>query len=296
MATLSDVNSSMTGKKKQEEPIQREVGSMSSLTTEQPIAAKAFHIFRLVKKKKGRTHIDGVCDFALNPKTKKRERIWLLNGADSIWQSELGELLKDKEYVKRNRRSLVFENGICRIPVIDERAYEYATVNTNNVGNNRNVAGKYGYYEYDAAEEQRARLGKQMNQINMVIKAKEMPVEKMKKLASFLGVSFVDDLGQPKGEDGIRSELMLKAHNQSELFAKYIDSKEVEVSYMVKKAIIEARIDLHGQSGNALWANGKGFIAKIPAARKAHEYLTELAMTNSEEGRRFMEQLQTFVN
>lgn len=253
-------------------------------------------IFRLVKKKKGRVHIDGICDAVMNPKTQKRERIWLLNGADSIWQSELLELLKDKDYIKTNRRLLTFENGICRIPVHDDRALEFLRANTKNIGKIRGSNGKFDYYEYNPAQEQADRHKRQLLKLDMVVKAKEMPIEKVKKLASFLGISFIDELGMAKGDEGVRTELMLRADNDPENFAKYFDSPEVDTAYMVKKAILDAKIDLHAQAGNAIWANGKGLIGKIPAGRKPYEYLTELAMTNSDEGRRFKEQLQTFVN
>lgn len=288
---LSDVQSSQSGVN---ENAPSNFIPSSSLTAE-PKAEKHYVIFKSVKKKRGRIHIDGICDAVMNPKTNKRERIWLLNGADSIWQSELLELLKDKEYVKRNRRSLIIEDGVIRIPVTDDRAVEFARANTKNVGENRTGSGKYDYYEYDANQEQKARLAKQMTKIEMVIKAKEMPEEKMRKLASFLGISFVDELGQAKGPEGLRAELMLRADNDPLTFSKYLDSKEVEISYMVRKALIEAKIDLEGQSGNAIWANGKGFIGKIPASRKPLEYLTELAMTNSDEGKSFLQQLQTIV-
>lgn len=129
----------------------------------------------------------------------------------------------------------------------------------------------------------------------MVIKAKEMPADKMKKLANFMGVAFNDDLGQYKGDDVIRRELIIRAKRDPKNFEKYIDSKEVEVAYLVKKAIIDAKIDLTAQGGNALWAGNGGFIAKIPMTRKPNEYLTELAMTNSEEGRNFMEQLEKII-
>lgn len=294
MATLQHIEESQkTGK----EELQQEVitGFTPKLTDDTQVPEQKFVIFRLVKKKRGREYIDGVCDAVMNPKTKKRERIWLINGADSIWQSDLIELLKDKEYVKRNRRSLLFENGVCRISTADDRALEFARANTKNVGKSRNTSGKWGYYEYDAAAEQQERLKSQMTKIEMVIKAKEMPVEKMKKLASFLGIVPYDDLGQLKSEDGIRTELMIKADTQPSLFSKYIDSEEVDVAYSVKKAILDAKIDLTGQDGNAIWAGGKGFICKIPAGRKPYEYLTELAMTNSEMGIRFKQQLQTVV-
>jgi hypothetical protein len=294
MATLKDIQMSQQGHDEKGQRVAPLVPSQT-ISVEPVQTERQFIIFKLVKKKRGRTHIDGICDNCMNPQTKRRERIWLLNGADSIWQSELTELLKDKEYVKRNRRSLMFEDGVCRVKVDDDRALEFARANAKNVGKNRSGSGKYDFYEYDAGEEQKARLEKQMKRIDMVVKAREMEVGKMKKLASFFGISFVDELGMPKGDDGVRAELMLRADSDPINFEKYLDSDEVNISYMVKRAIIDAKIDLTGQSGNAIWAGGKGFIAKIPNGRKPYEYLTELAMTNSEEGKAFKEQLQTIV-
>lgn len=295
MARLKDVQASMGQTPgfidNSERPVSIDVANVAPAES----AERRYVIFRLVKKKRGRTYVDGICDNVLNPNTKKRERIWLLNGADSIWQSELTELLKDKDYVSRNRRSLIFEDGVCRVPVHDERALEFARATTKNVGKVRTGSGKFDFYEYDAMEEQSARLKKQMTKIEVILKVKDMPADKMKKLASFLGIMPFDELGQLKGEDGIRQELLLKADSMPEMVDKYFDSKEVEISYLVKKAIVEAQIDLTGQQGNAIWAGGKGFICKVPAGRKAHEYLTELAMTNSDEGRAFKTQLEQIV-
>lgn len=293
MATLQELNASMQG-----ETLTAPTVSGNTLYPQNgaSVGTQEYVIFRLLKKKKGRTYVDGVCDGVRNPNTGRIERIWLLNGADSIWQSELVELFKDPEYKRRNRRSLTFEDGVCRIKVNDERALEYARANIHNVGKRRVGNGKFDYYEYNAAEEQQERLKKQMLKINMVIKAKEMPEDKMMKLASYFGIMPYDELGQLKGPDGMRSELMLRADTQPELFEKYIDSKEVEISYLVKQAIVGSKIDFEAQSGNALWANGKGFICKIPQTRKHYEYLTELAMTNSPEGKQFLEQLQTFAS
>lgn len=281
------------------ERIDSGVGSMSNFVEPTNMPKRGYVIFRLVKKKQRRVRIDGICDNCLNPDTGKKERAYLIRGAHSIWQSDLTDLIKEIDkphsYVNKNRDSLLFEDGICRIPVEEENRLLYARVNRHNVGKNRAGSGKYDYYEYDAQEEQKFRLEKQMHRIKMISKANEMPEDKMKKLAAYLGISFVDELGMPKGMDGIRSELMIKADTQPEIFEKYIDSKEVEISWLVRRAILDAKIDLTAQSGNAIWAGGKGFIAKIPSTRKAYEYLTELAMTNSDEGRNFLEQLKQIV-
>jgi hypothetical protein len=254
-----------------------------------------YHIFKLAKNKKGRVHIDGICDNVMNPKTNKRERIYLLQGASSIWETDLEGILKDKESYKNRRRSLLFVDGVCRIRSDWENWLAFAKTTTHNVGKRRVGLGKFDFYEYDAAEEQKLRLARQTFKLETVIKVSKMDEEPMKKLASFVGVVFYDELGQPKSADGIRTELLIKADVQPELISKHIGSKEVEVSYLVKRAIIDAKIDLQGQSGNAIWANGAGFICKIPSARKPHEYLLELAMTNSDEGRKFKQQLETLI-
>ena len=292
-ASLSDINQSQAGKQNVA-PQKAEPNYSLGVAGVNP-EEKPFVIFRLVKKKKGRIHIDGCCDNVLNPNTKRRERIWLIQGATSIWQSDLLELLKDKDYMKTNRRSIIFEDGIARIKSDDELAIEFLRQNTKNVGNLRGGNGKFDYYEYDAAQEQKARYEKQMLKINMVVKAKEMPIEKAKKLALFLGITMHDELGQLKSDDGLRTELMVRADNDPVGFQKYIDSKEVEVAYAVRRAILDAKIDLTAQQGNAIWANGKGLICKIPMSRQPYEYLTEFAMSNTPEGKEFLEQLSTFA-
>lgn len=263
-----------------------------NLIGEVTAAASDVVIFKLVNRQR-RKWIDGICDGVLNPKTGKRERIWLIRGADSIWQSELGELLKDKTFISKNRVSLLFEHGVCRVPKDDELMVEFARRNTKNVGDNRSGSGKWDYYEYNAAHEQKLRLSKEMSKLDLVFKVRDMKEDKMTKLALFLGIMPYDELGQRKGEDGIRTELILRANSNPDEVGKYIDSKEVEIAYMVRRAILDAKIDLTAQEGTALWAGGKGFIGKIPRDRKAYEYLTELAMTNSNEGRQFKEQLET---
>lgn len=274
-------------------------GAGSSHIPAQSPPKQGYVIFRLVNKKQRRLWIDGICDNCFNPKKNEYERAYLIRGAKSIWQSELYDLVKDidkpNSYISKNRMSLLFEDGICRIPVSERNQLEYARVNMHNVGKTRTGAGKFDYYEYDPQEEQKNKLEKQMNRIKLITKVNEMPEDKVKKLAAFLEISLVDELGFPKGADGVKAELMIKADTQPHIVEKYLDSKEVEVEWLVRKAIIDAKIDLTAQGGNAIWAGGKGFIAKVPSSVKAYKYLTELAMTNSEEGRQFKEQLENIV-
>jgi hypothetical protein len=255
-------------------------------------------VFKLVKKRRGRTYLDNCCDPVPNPENNNiPERIWLLSGANDIWESKVENILKDKNRYERARRGMdiVFHDGVCRVRTTDLLRLKFLRNHIKNVGKKRAGAGNYDFYEYSPADEQKERMAKQLLKIELVRTIEKMPFEKVRKLASFFAIPFVDEIGLPKTEDGIKTELMLKADSDPATVQKHIDSKEVEVAYLVKKAILDGKVDLGGESGNITWANGKGFIGKLPSTRKGYEYLTELALTNSEEGRNFKEKLEQIV-
>jgi len=258
-------------------------------------------IFKMVKKKRGRHWLDNCCDPVPNPENGgKMERMWLLSGANDVWESTVEHILKDKNRYDRARRGMdiIFLDGVCRVRSTDTLRLKFLKNHPKNVGDRRTGSLGSDFYEYSPAKEQQDRQKKQLLKIEMVLKAKELSEkdpEKMKKIASYLGIPFVDELGMVKSNDGITTELMLRADTDPVTFQKCLDSREVEVGYLVKRAIIDGKIDLGGESRNAIWANGKGYICKIPSVRKPYEYLTELALTNSDDGIKFLEQLKQFA-
>lgn len=255
-------------------------------------------LFKLVKKKKGRVYLDNCCDPVPNPENSNiPERMWLLAGASSVWESKLENILKDKNRYDRARRGMdiLFVDGVCRVRSTDLLRLEFLKKHPKNVGKRRAGAGGYDFFEYDPQQEQKDRMAKQLLKIELILKVKELPDNKIDRLASFFGVSFVDELGMRKSPEGLRSEVMLKADNDPVTFQKHMDSKEVEIQYLVRRAIIDAKIDLGGEARNVTWSNGKGYVAKVPITRKPLEYLTELAMTNSDEGKKFKEQLESVI-
>jgi hypothetical protein len=258
------------------------------------VGQQQFVVFKLVRKVRRMT-IDGICHYVINPKTGNPETIRLINGAGSIWSSDLTELLKDKAYISKNRIGLQFLDGVCRIGVHEKTKLEFARMNANNVGKVRNGAGKFDYYEYDAAEEQKMANEETVNRLNLLTTIATMEEEKMVRLALYMNIKTTDDIGIPRNPQGYRTELMLMADKRPKDVLKYMNSKEVDVSYMIRKGLIEGKIDLGGATGNVTWAAGGGFIGKIPKSRQALEYLTELAMTNSNEGIRFKEQLEKMI-
>lgn len=262
-----------------------------------PPVTEEFVIFKLVDNtKQGGVHIHGIDD-VVNPKTGGVERIRLLAGVESIW------MMKDQkdltpEYVKNNQRTLSFHRGarILRIAKSDKSALEFMALTRHNIGApNRKTGSRYEFYEYNPTKQQEEALKKEMMEIEMAIQASKEPVESMRKHANYLGVQAFDEFGTPKTDEGIRREYILSAKRNPAKFQKSLGSKEVEVSYLIKKAISENLIDLGGHSGNVQWGAG-GFIARVPVGRNTHEYLIELALTNSDDGKRFLSQLQDVAN
>jgi hypothetical protein len=252
----------------------------------------------LVKKKRGRHWLDNFTEAIPNPENNNMpERMCLLAGATDVWESKCENIIKDKNRYDRARRGMdiVFVDGVLRVRSTDVLRLKFLRLHPKNVGDRRVGSLGSDFYEYSPAKENEDRKKKIVLKMEIGAKVMSMPDEQARKLASFLGIPMVDELGMPVSPDGIKADLAFKVDADPATVQRYIDSREVEISWMVKRAIIDNKIDLGGTSGNAMWSAGKGFIAKIPSDKKPYTYLTELAMTNSEDGRRFLEQLKTIV-
>ena len=255
-----------------------------------------YHVFKLVSNtRKGGVHVPGIDD-VINPSTGKMERIRLLSGVDTIWLKEQKDVTP--EYARNNLRSLPFMRGtkILRVPDWDHTALEFARLTRHNVGSPSNKTGShFEFYEYNPAREQEEMLRKEELEIDMAILAKGMEADKMRKHAAFLGLRLVDELGIPKTDDGIRREYIVYAKRYPEYFQRTVDSKEVEYAWMIKRAIIDAKIEIGREPGRVYWANGGGLIGSYTKNEAPEKYLLNLALTNSEEGRIFKERLQQLV-
>ena len=126
----------------------------------------------------------------------------------------------------------------------------------------------------------------------MAILAKGMPEDKMRKHAAFLGIRLIDDLGMPKIEEAIRREYMLEAKRRPEHFQRTVDSREVEFSWLIRRAIIEGKIEIGRGAGKIYWSQGGGLIGTFSKNENPETYLLNLALSNSQEGNDFKQQLQ----
>ena len=299
MARLKDIQFSQIGETEQpESSIHQDEIARIAVMDNPPSSETRYHIFKLVDtKKKGGTYIPNIDD-VINPETGKEERMRLLSGVQSIWIKDQKNV--EPDYIKQNAKSLAFPRGAkcLRIPDWDTTSLEFARLCRHNIGNpNRKTGSKFEFFEYDPAKQAREALEKESLEIDMAIIARELDEVTLKKYASFLKITMHDELGEMKTIDSLRKELMLYAKRNPVEFRDLVNnkSKEVEINYLIKKAILSAKIDVSSQPGRVFWSNGGGLIGVIPQKRQALDYLTELALTNTEEGRQFQNQLKDSI-
>lgn len=290
MASLKDVQFSQQGELVNEQRQQEE----SEIAFREAAPANGGSVYKVYKlsdvTKKGSYHMDGTDD-VLNPNTKKMERIRLLNGYPSISMDDQKGL--EKTFVERNRRSLIFNQRILRIPEYDTAAIEFLERSNANVDNpNRRGTRKLTFFEWNPIRQAELERKKRMARIDAIKFATMASVDEMRKHANYLGISFVDEMGFPKSDDALRNDYELYAEAQSARFMQSAGAKEVEVAFVVKKAILDSKIDLTAKPGSAYWANDGGFICRIPSNAKPQAYLVEFAMLSSDESKVFLSQLK----
>jgi hypothetical protein len=293
--TLRNTQSAMQDNVPESPAIASEQLASTMAVAQAPTTAQTTRIFKLVDtKRNGRVHISGIDDVP-DPVTKKLTRIRLINGVESIWQKEQKDL--DENYVKMNQRSLTFENKLLYVPLWDTQALEYISLCRSNVDSpNKTKTAKHRFFEWNPAKMQEEQLKKKKEKLRAIkIALGETDMGKVRRHCSFLNIPLTDILGCPLTDDGLSDAYALYAEQNYERFLETMTSPLIEVSWLVKRAIIDAKIDLGRQPNAACWANGGGFICKIPDMSKATEYLIELAMLHTDEGKQFLMQLQENV-
>jgi hypothetical protein len=252
-------------------------------------------IFRLRNPPNGKVHLDGIDDvFDSDKKIMRRMR--LLRGISEIWQDKQDEAKISESYINKNRISITFIQGsIILDPLKDASIIEFIRRSNCLESNPHRLPGKKrSIYEWNPAEQERVAFEKEILEMEVIKLAMEQPLEKMRKHAVYLRISFNDEMGVPRSEQGIRVLYLREAKRDPANFKKTLGSKEVEISFLVKRAIIEAKIDIAGKNGSIYWPNGP-LICKLPHGRQADEYLVDFAMLPTEESKEFLDRLQKSI-
>lgn len=261
---------------------------------------KGFVVFKLYKNdRRGGVFIPYI-DYAIDPRTITDEKphgdgpemIRLLRGVPTIWAKEQKNLTP--EYIKKNARYIEWPMGtkFKTVPVHDVTMLEFMRVCRHNVKNeNRTSGSKTEFFEYDPSEVAKERLQKEHLEMVAIIKANSVPFDEMKKHAFYLKVSLTNELGLLRDEGQLRPEYMIAAKRNPKLFMETIGSKEVEINFLVRSAIIENKIDISRKDGHIHWANG-GLICTCPKKEDAIEVLSQFALSKTKDGEEFLNHLK----
>ena len=289
---LADANYSQQGEVKvqrqNDEAAQAMQESVSSNT------GTTFKIFKLSDtKKNGRYHMEGIDD-VWNEKKSRMERIRLLRGYPSIWVEDQKGL--EKSFVEQNRRSLIFDRRVLRIADYDIEALEFLNLCNANLDNpNKKGTRKITFFQWNPQRTAELERAKRVAKVEAIKYASLASEEEMRKHSNFLGITFTDELGMPKSMDALRNDYELYAEAQPNKFMQSAGSKEVEIAFIVKKALIDNKIDTTTKRGSAYWSNNGGYICKIPSDKKPQNYLVEFAMYPQDESKAFLEQLKKLM-
>lgn len=294
MATLKDVQFSQNGENEKQNKVRKDISGLVVYDQEKQPDKKDWYIFKLVdNSKSGGVYIPNIDD-VYNPKTKEVERIRLLSGINTIWLKEQKDITEN--YVKQNMRSIEFPRGvkIRRVAAHDKTMLEFMRLSNSNVGNPHRVkSSKFEFYEYDSSMAEKESLEKEEFELEMAILAKQAKPDEMRKHAAFLGIRMLNDItGEKKSEEGVRREYVIYAKRNPKYFKETLSSPQIEISWLVKRAIGESLIEIGREPGKIFWANGGGMIGVYPQGESPENILVQLALTNSEDGKRFKEQLK----
>ena len=296
MARLKAIGVQEANFSQQSEVVQsRQYEESSAALNEAPIATgNTFKIFKLSDtKKNGKYHMEGIDD-VWNEKKGRMERIRLLRGYPSIWVEDQKGL--EKSFVEQNRRSLIFDRRVLRVAEYDVEALEFLNLCNANLDNpNRKGTRKVTFFQWNPQRTAELERAKRVAKVEAIKYASLASDEEMRKHCNYLGISFVDELGMPKSLEALRNDYELYAEAQPNKFMQSAGSKEVEIAFIVKKALIDNKIDTTTKRGSAYWSGDGGFICKIPADKKPQNYLVEFAMFSQDESRAFLEQLKKLV-
>jgi len=289
---LADANYSPQSQVKVQRQNDEAAQAMQESTSSNP--ATTFKIFKLSDtKKNGRYHMEGIDD-VWNEKKGRMERIRLLRGYPSIWVEDQKGL--EKSFVEQNRRSLIFNRRVLRIADYDVEALEFLSLCNANLDNpNKKGTRKITFFQWNPQRTAELERAKRVAKVEAIKYASLASEDEMRKHCNFLGITFTDELGMPKSMDALRNDYELYAEAQPNKFMQSAGSKEVEIAFIVKKALIDNKIDATTKRGSAYWSNNGGFICKIPADKKPQNYLVEFAMFPQDEGKAFLEQLRKLM-
>lgn len=301
MSTLKDVQFAMNGEPQPKVPEQEDyipAAKMKDVIKGKDDKNNKMIPFKLVKKNVSGVYIQAI-DYVIDPKDPESglQMIRLLKGVPSIWEkdqkhipaNQIGKMVETLEWPKGSRFMFV--------PAYDKARLQFMELCCHNrLNEHRTKGSKTEFFKYDPEVVEKEKTAAAMREIDLLIKASKQSFEKMKKHAIYLGIRLTHTItGTPKTEEALRGEYLLRAKQTPEEFEKSFDSKDVDVYYKIQRAIEEGFIDISRGDRKAYWGKDGGVICVLPKSEQPRQYLTQLALTNSEEGKEFKQELERLI-
>lgn len=301
MSSIKDIEYAMKGEQTPSLKVEQEYIPETIQPKSTTPKTDEFFIFKLVNSNRGGgVYIPGI-DHVIDPRTitdknpegNGPEMIRLLTGVTTIWVKEQKDVSAD--YVKKNTRTIEFPKGtkFISVPAWDKALLDFMEMCRHNIRNpHRKSGSKFEFFKYDPNEVAKARYEREVLELNMITKANSQPIEKMKKHSVYLGINLIDEIGRPKPEERVRTEYMLEAKRDPERFKNSLDSKEIDIQYMIRAAILDSKIDITRGDHKAYWGQGGGLITPMSKTEQPLQFLTNFALMPTDESKDFLKQLK----
>lgn len=230
-------------------------------------------------------------DMIFDAETGTERNIRYLEGVSTIYEDEQEQLSDSK---KKQRPRIVFVNGVLTVPATKTSLVKFLILSNMNEGNKHRMQhARVVYKLLDFEKQENDALSVAETRMNAMKLAMDAPVESMIPHAQYLGISFVNQFGEERGEKAIRVDYLDVADKNSETFIKTYNNPLVKIEYSIRKATSLGLINLESVKGQAIWGDTKKFIAQIPDRKDPVKHLSEFALT--EQGKDFYSQLKSIT-
>lgn len=254
------------------------------------------YVFRLVGKFRKSSHgstiypkhtIDNM-DVIADPETGLPRTLRLLKGVRTLWMDEQDNI--DEKLADRMRPSLVFHDGILRVPANDTLTAEFLLKKNCCLNNpNRPPGYRVRYYLVDAEGNEKSLYEAEMKRQQARSMALDAKPEDMVYHAKFLNILMVDpETGDELTEIGLRTKYIQYATEHPVKFMESFGAADLKYHYIVNRCVTVNKIIIDRGALMAKWDTGYP-ISTIPEQQDPVKFLARYAFT--EEGRSFRERL-----
>lgn len=229
----------------------------------------------------------------IDPETKRPRRIRCLKGYDEVWvdKQEAQGKLEQTQLQNLREEFLMLDGEIYITLPTDYSKLKYLLLypSFDKNADANGVPSSFYLVNDDAVAEEE--LKKETLRTEAEEKVIDLPLNKLKEVASFFGVELKKADGEDRSEGAIRLDLLKKAAERPDALLKSVDSELVRIRHIIAKAVNDAVIDLNKVPGQAHWGDTGGLITVINDTNNPLDALTKFAVGTKKESKDFVKKL-----